>query len=163
MGTDDIIDFLQRYRRFISERTYSTEMYARYIEQVNRHGELTNFTVSLFGNGSSNIKKKISGIYNVELLLRHPVNTKDKKKISLRVITREKDEAVDLLEDELKEYYNSLENLKKAKNKDEDKKDFERMDRELIRFHRSARRGLLNLYPIHGATTRAAYNQFVKK
>ena len=158
VDTAEIIDFLRRYKRFISERTYSTEMYARYIEKVNRHGELANFTVSLFGNGSSKIKKKIAGNHNVELLLRHPVNTRDKKKISLRVITTEKDEAVDLLEDELKEYYNSFENLKKTKNKEEDKKDIERMDRELIRFHRSERRGALNLYPIHGAITRAAYN-----
>jgi hypothetical protein len=160
VDTANVINFLKRYKRFSSVRTYSTQMYADYIEKINRHGELTHFTVSLFGNGSSKIKKKISGIYNVELLLRHPVNNKEKNKISLKVITREKDEAVDLLEEELKEYFKSLDNLKKTRNKEEDKRDFQRMDRELIRFHRSEKRGLLNLYPIHGAITKAAFKKF---
>ena len=146
--TEKVVNFLRQYHHFVGERGHRTQDIATYIETVNRHNELKYFTVSLFGNGSSKIRKKISGKYDVELLIRKSRGS-SKDKISLGVVTTEDHEAVDLLEDEYEKYKNSFDNVKKTKNKEEDKRDLEKMNRGLIRFNRSKERGQLNIYPIH--------------
>ena len=64
-------------------------------------------------------------------------------------MTTEPHEAIDLTEEEFKNYLRSVENAKRIRNTEEDKKKFDRLNRHLIRYNRIPERGNLNIYPIH--------------
>jgi len=155
-----VVAFLNNYKRFIEARSLETAQFAKYIENLNSYGELTDWTICLHGSGSSGKSMKISEKYNVELLLRTPSNQRNPKKISLKVITQSVDELVGLEDSEIDEYKKSFENFKKTHNPETDEKTIAKARRGFARYHRSEKRGLLNLYPIFGITNLSSYKKF---
>jgi len=121
-----ILDFLRKFtvhQSVIRQPIY----YADYINKLNLHNELTNWTVVLFGNGSSEIKIKILDKYKIELILRKPSETLDKTRYSVGTVTAPKDQGLDLSDDEIKKA--EQEGLQ-------------------YRFVRNEKKGLILLYPI---------------
>ncbi len=160
VSSDLIINFLNDYKRFLEPRTLETTQFAKYIENLNNFDELTNWIICLHGSGSSEKIIKMSDLYNVNLLLRTPSNQRNKKKISLKVITQSVDELLGLSKNELEEYKKSLENFKKTHNSDADQESVLKARRGFARYHRSEKVGLLNLYPILGVTNLSSYRKF---
>ncbi|MDA8845119.1 Z1 domain-containing protein [Candidatus Pelagibacter bacterium] len=156
----NIITFLSNYKKFPDPRSLGCEEYVRYINNLNTFGELTNWTVCLHGSGSSKINKKFADKYNVELLLRTPSNQKNEKKISLKVITQPRDELIGLEGSEIEAYKTSLQNFTKTHNQETDGKTILHAGRQLARYHRSEKRGLLNIYPILGVTNLSSYKKY---
>ena len=146
VDTELVIEYLKKCNFFETDQSHKISDIARYINNLYSHGELIDYTVSLFGNGSER-DFKIANKYNVKLLKRY-VRTSRENKISLGVVTTEAHEAVDLTNDEFKNYLNSIENAKRRYGSDEDTKKFDRLNRGLIRYNRSPQRGALNIYPI---------------
>ena len=155
-----VINFLKDYKRFIEARSIETAQFAKYIENLNTFNELTNWTICLHGSGSSKIKKKFANKYDTELLLRTPSNQRNEKKISLKVITQSVDELVGLEGDEINNYKSGLQSFTKIHNPDTDEKSIDQARRDLARYHRSEKRGLLNLYPILGFTNLSSYRSY---
>ena len=146
VDTELVIEYLKKCNFFETDQSHKISDIARYINNLYSHGELIDYTVSLFGNGSER-DFKIANKYNVKLLKRY-VRTSKENKISLGVVTTEAHEAVDLTNDEFKNYLSSIENAKRRYGSDEDTKKFDRLNRGLIRYNRSPQRGALNIYPI---------------
>ena len=96
-----IINYLNTYKRFEEQRSLGTSQFARYIENLNKYDELTDWTVCLHENGSSKQKLNFLDKHNVELILRTPSNQRNKK-ISLKVITQPTDELLGLEGEEIK-------------------------------------------------------------
>ena len=147
INTDLIVNFLRKCNFFETDQSHKITDIAKYISNLHSHGELKYYTVSLLGNGT---EKEISICkkYKVNLLKRK-VRTSKENKISLGVVTTEPHEAIDLTEEEFKNYLRSVENAKRIRNTEEDKKKFDRLNRHLIRYNRIPERGNLNIYPIH--------------
>ena len=156
----NIITFLTNYKKFPDPRSLGCEEYVRYINNLNTFGELTNWTICLHGSGSSKINKKFADKYNVELLLRTPSNQKNEKKISLKVITQPRDELIGLEGSEIEAYKTSLQNFTKTHSQETDGKTILHAGRQLARYHRSEKRGLLNIYPILGVTNLSSYKKY---
>ena len=97
VDSEKIINYLNTYKRFEEQRSLGTSQFARYIENLNKYDELTDWTVCLHGNGSSKQKLNFLDKHNVELILRTPSNQRNKK-ISLKVITQPTDELLGLEE-----------------------------------------------------------------
>ena len=146
--TNHVIDYLNKCNFFETDQSHKITDVARYIQNLNKNGELTNFTVSLFGNGSKK-EIKINNSYAVDLLERKSRTNKEQNKISLSVVSTEPHEAVDLTQDEFKNYLSNISNAKRIYNAAEDEKKFERLNRGYIRYNRSPKRGNLNIYPIY--------------
>ena len=146
VDTKIIIDYLRKCNFFETDQSHKISDITAYITNIYKYGELKNYTVSLFGNGSEK-EIKIANKYNVKLLKRK-IRTSKENKISLGVVSTEAHEAVDLTENEFKNYLKSVENAKRRYNSEEDAKKFERLNRGLIRLNRSCDRGNLNIYPI---------------
>ena len=146
--TSHVINYLNRCNFFETDQSHKISDIAKYIKNLNNHGELKTFTVSLFGNGK-NKEEKINGKYSVDLLDRKSRTNKELNKVSLSVLSTEPIEAVDLTEEEFKNYLKNIENAKRIYNTEEDKKKFERLNRGYIRYNRSPLRGSLNIYPIY--------------
>ena len=157
---EKIINYLNTYKRFEEQRSLGTSQFARYIENLNNYNELTNWTVCLHGNGSSGQNLNISDKHNVELILRTPSNQRNKKKISLKVITQPTDELLGLEGDELKAYKDSLENFTKTHDTQTEEQTITSAKRGFARYHRSEKRGLLNLYPILGIKNLSSFKKF---
>jgi hypothetical protein len=155
-----VINFLKDYKRFIEARSIETAQFAKYIENLNTFNELTNWTICLHGSGSSKIKKQFANKYDTELLLRTPSNQRNEKKISLKVITQSVDELVGLEGDEIDNYKSGLQSFTKIHNPDTDEKTIDQARRDLARYHRNEKRGLLNLYPILGFTNLSSYRNY---
>ena len=98
--------------------------------------------------------------YSVNLLLRTPSNQRNKKKISLKVITQPRDELIGLEGSEIDDYKRGLQNFTKIHNPETDEKTIIQARRQLARYHRSEKRGLLNLYPILGITNLSSYKKY---
>ena len=143
-----MIDYLNKCNFFETDQSHKITDVARYIQNLNKNGELTNFTVSLFGNGSKK-EIKINNSYAVDLLERKSRTNKEQNKISLSVVSTEPHEAVDLTQDEFKNYLSNISNAKRIYNAAEDEKKFERLNRGYTRYNRSPKRGNLNIYPIY--------------
>ncbi len=146
--TSHVIDYLNRCNFFETDQSHKISDIAKYIKNLNNYGELETFTVSLFGNGK-NKEVKINKKYPVDLLDRKSRTNKELNRISLSVLSTEPIEAVDLTQDEFKNYLKNIENAKRIYNTEEDKKKFERLNRGYIRYNRSPLRGSLNIYPIY--------------
>ena len=146
--TSHVIDYLNRCNFFETDQSHKISDIAKYIKNLNNYGELKTFTVSLFGNGK-NKEVKINKKYPVDLLDRKSRTNKELNRISLSVLSTEPIEAVDLTQDEFKNYLKNIENAKRIYNTEEDKKKFERLNRGYIRYNRSPLRGSLNIYPIY--------------
>ncbi len=146
--TSHVIDYLNRCNFFETDQSHKISDIAKYIKNLNNYGELKTFTVSLFGNGK-NKEVKINNKYPVDLLDRKSRTNKELNRISLSVLSTEPIEAVDLTQDEFKNYLKNIENAKRIYNTEEDKKKFERLNRGYIRYNRSPLRGSLNIYPIY--------------
>ena len=146
--TSHVINYLNKCNFFETDQSHKISDIAKYIKNLNNHGELKTFTVSLFGNGK-NKEEKINGKYSVDLLDRKSRTNKELNKVSLSVLSTEPIEAVDLTEEEFKNYLKNIENAKRIYNTEEDKKKFERLNRGYIRYNRSPLRGSLNIYPIY--------------
>jgi hypothetical protein len=155
-----VIIFLNKYKRFIEARSLETTQFAKYIQNLNNYGELNDWTICLHGSGSSGKSMKIVEKYNVNLLLRTPSNQRNPKKISLKVITQSIDELIGLENEEIYEYKKSFENYKKTHNPETDEESIAKARRGFARYHRSEKRGLLNLYPILGVTNLFSYKKF---
>ena len=155
-----VIEFLSNYKKFSDERTLGCKEYVDYIKNLNTFDELINWTICLHGSGSSKIKKKFSNKYEVELLLRTPSNQKNESKISLKVITQPRDELLGLDGLEIDSYKEGLKNFMKVHNPETDDKTIKQARRELARFHRSEKKGLLNIYPILGVTNLSSYRMY---
>jgi hypothetical protein len=155
-----VIEFLSNYKKFSDERTLGCKEYVDYIKNLNTFDELINWTICLHGSGSSKIKKKFSDKYEVELLLRTPSNQKNESKISLKVITQPRDELLGLDGLEIDSYKEGLKNFMKVHNPETDDKTIKQARRELARFHRSEKKGLLNIYPILGVTNLSSYRKY---
>ena len=155
-----VIEFLNKYKRFSEARTLETTQYAKYIENLNNYDELTNWTICLHGTGSSGKYENICNKYNVNLMLRTPSNQRNEKKISLKVVTQPTDEFLGLEGEEIEEYKKSVENFNKTHNPNTDQATIIEASRRLARYHRSEKRGLLNLYPILGITNLSSYRKF---
>ena len=160
IDSKNIITFLSNYKKFPDPRSLGCEEYVRYINNLNTFGELTNWTICLHGSGSSKINKKFANKYNVELLLRTPSNQKNEKKISLKVITQPRDELIGLEGSEIEAYKTSLQNFTKTHSQETDGKTILHAGRQLARYHRSEKRGLLNIYPILGVTSLSSYKKY---
>jgi hypothetical protein len=141
-STHNIVSFLKKFNHFESERSHKLSYLASYIEKVNRNGELKDFTISLLGNGSGE-EEILFNKYKVNLMTRATRGSTEEK-LGIGVVTNEKLEGIDLLEDEYKKYMQSIENYKKTKGE----KKIEITKRNFIRYHRSELRGNLNIYPI---------------
>jgi hypothetical protein len=85
---------------------------------------------------------------------------RNEKKISLKVITQPRDELIGLEGSEIEEYKRSLQNFTKTHNPETDEKTILQARRQLARYHRSEKRGLLNLYPILGVTNLSSYKKY---
>ena len=155
-----VIEFLNKYKRFSEVRTLETAQHAKYIENLNNYDELTNWTICLHGSGSSGKYENICNKYNVNLMLRTPSNQRNEKKISLKVVTQPTDEFLGLEGEEIEEYKKSVENFNKTHNPNTDQATIIEASRRLARYHRSEKRGLLNLYPILGITNLSSYRKF---
>ena len=157
---NQVIRFLNSYKRFLEARSLSTSQFSRYIENLNQYGELNNWTICLHASGSSGKNISISGKYDTELLLRTPSNQRNKDKVSLKVITQPSDELLGLNENEIEEYKKSLENFKKTHNSETEEQTITAAKRGFARYHRSEKKGLLNIYPIFGITNLSSYKKF---
>ena len=146
--TSHVIDYLNRCNFFETDQSHKISDIAKYIKNLNNYGELKTFTVSLYGNGK-NKEVKINKKYPDGLLYRKSITNKELNRISLSVLSTEPIEAVDLTQDEFKNYLKNIENAKIIYNTEEDKKKFERLNRGYIRYNRSPLRGSLNIYPIY--------------
>ena len=93
-------------------------------------------------------------------MLRTPSNQRKEKKISLKVVTTPTDELIGLEGDEIEEYKKSIENFKKTHDPNTDHGAIMEASRRLARYHRSEKRGLINLYPIFGITNLSSYRKF---
>ena len=155
-----VIEFLNKYKRFSEPRTLQTTQHARYIENLNSYDELINWTICLHGSGSSGKYENICKKYNVNLMLRTPSNQRNEKKISLKVVTQPTDEFLGLEGDEIEEYKKSVKNFGKTHNLKTDQGTIIEASRRLARYHRSEKRGLINLYPIFGITNLSSYRKF---
>ena len=156
----NIITFLENYTKFPDSRSLGCEEYVNYIKNLNTFGELTNWTICLHGSGSSKVNKVLADKYSVDLLLRTPSNQKNEKKISLKVITQPRDELIGLEGSEIDDYKRGLQNFTKIHNPETDEKTIIQARRQLARYHRSEKRGLLNLYPILGITNLSSYKKY---
>ena len=157
---ENIINFLNSYKRYEEQRSLGTSQFARYIENLNQYGELNEWTVCLHGGGSSNKKIDIANKYNVDLSLRKPSNQRNKKKISLRIITQPTSELLGLEGEEIEAYRNSLNNFKKTHDTETEEQAINSASRGLARYHRSEKRGLLNIYPILGIKNLGSFTKF---
>ena len=146
--TNHVVNYLNKCNFYETDQSHKLSDIARYIQNLSKHGELTNFTVSLFGNGSKN-EIMINNNYAVDLLERKARTNKEQNKISLSIVSTEPHEAVDLTENEFKNYLSNINNAKRIYNATEDEKKFERLNRGYIRYNRSPLRGNLNIYPIY--------------
>ena len=160
VGPTDVITFLKNYKKFEDSRSLGCKEYVDYIKNLNNFGELTNWTVCLHGSGSSKVNQKIADKYKVELLLRTPSNQRNESKISLKVITQPRDELIGLEDTEIDAYKKSLQNFTKTHDPVTDEKTIMQARRELARYHRSEKRGLLNIYPILGVTNLSSYKKY---
>jgi hypothetical protein len=156
----NVITFLENYIKFPDSRSLGCEEYVNYIKNLNTFRELTNWTICLHGSGSSKINKVFADKYSVDLLLRTPSNQKNEKKISLKVITQPRDELIGLEDSEIEEYKKSLQNFTKTHDPKTEEKTILQARRQLARYHRSEKRGLLNLYPILGVTNLSSYKKY---
>ena len=156
----NVIKFLKSYKKFEDSRTLGCKEYVDYIKNLNSFGELTNWTICLHGSGSSKVNETFANKHKVELLLRTPSNQKNESKISLKVITQPRDELIGLEDSEIDDYKNSLQNFTKTHDPVTDEKTIMQARRELARYHRSEKRGLLNLYPILGVTNLSSYKKY---
>ena len=156
----NVIKFLKSYKKFEDSRTLGCKEYVDYIKNLNSFGELTNWTICLHGSGSSKVNETFANKHQVELLLRTPSNQKNESKISLKVITQPRDELIGLEDSEIDDYKNSLQNFTKTHDPVTDEKTIMQARRELARYHRSEKRGLLNLYPILGVTNLSSYKKY---
>ena len=156
----NIISFLTDYKKFSDERTLGCREYVDYIKNLNTFDELTNWTVCLHGSGSSKSKISFANKFEVELLLRTPSNQRNDSKISLKVITQPRDELLGLEGQETENYNNGLKNFLKVHNPETDNNTIKQARRELARFHRSEKKGLLNIYPILGVTNLSSYRKY---
>ena len=156
----NIISFLNNYKKFSDERTLGCREYVDYIKNLNSFDELTDWTVCLHGSGSSKSKITFDNKFEVELLLRTPSNQRNESKISLKVITQPRDELLGLDGLEIENYKNGLKNFLKVHNPETDGSTIKQARRELARFHRSEKKGLLNIYPILGVTNLSSYRKY---
>jgi len=156
----NVITFLENYIKFPDSRSLGCEEYVNYIKNLNTFRELTNWTICLHGSGSSKINNVFADKYSVDLLLRTPSNQKNEKKISLKVITQPRDELIGLEDSEIEEYKKSLQNFTKTHDPKTEEKTILQARRQLARYHRSEKRGLLNLYPILGVTNLSSYKKY---
>jgi hypothetical protein len=152
--------FLNNYKKFSDERTLGCREYVDYIKNLNSFDELTDWTVCLHGSGSSKSKITFDNKFEVELLLRTPSNQRNESKISLKVITQPRDELLGLDGLEIENYKNGLKNFLKVHNPETDGSTIKQARRELARFHRSEKKGLLNIYPILGVTNLSSYRKY---
>lgn len=155
-----VVAFLKNYKKFEDSRTLGCKEYVDYIKNLNNFDELINWTICLHGSGSSKVSENIADKYKVELLLRTPSNQRNESKISLKVITQPRDELIGLEESEIEDYKKSLQNFTKTHDPVTDEKTIMQARRELARYHRSEKRGLLNLYPILGVTNLSSYKKY---
>ena len=160
VDSKNVIKFLKSYKKFEDSRTLGCKEYVDYIKNLNSFGELTNWTICLHGSGSSKVNETFANKHKVELLLRTPSNQKNESKISLKVITQPRDELIGLEDSEIDDYKNSLQNFTKTHDPVTDEKTIMQARRELARYHRSEKRGLLNLYPILGVTNLSSYKKY---
>ena len=156
----NVITFLKNYKKFEDSRSLGCKEYVDYIKNLNSFEELTNWTICLHGSGSSKMSEIFAEKYKVELLLRTPSNQKNDSKISLKVITQPRDELIGLEDSEIEEYKKSLQNFTKTHDPVTDEKTIMQARRELARYHRTEKRGLLNLYPILGVTNLSSYKKY---
>ena len=156
----NIISFLNNYKKFSDERTLGCREYVDYIKNLNSFDELTDWTVCLHGSGSSKSKITFDNKFEVELLLRTPSNQRNESKISLKVITQPRDELLGLDGLEIENYKDGLKNFLKVHNPETDGSTIKQARRELARFHRSEKKGLLNIYPILGVTNLSSYRKY---
>ena len=156
----NVITFFKNYKKFEDSRSLGCKEYVDYIKNLNSFEELTNWTICLHGSGSSKMSEIFAEKYKVELLLRTPSNQKNDSKISLKVITQPRDELIGLEDSELEEYKKSLQNFTKTHDPVTDEKTIMQARRELARYHRTEKRGLLNLYPILGVTNLSSYKKY---
>ena len=156
----NVIAFLKNYKKFEDSRSLGCKEYVDYIKNLNSFEELTNWTICLHGSGSSKMSEIFAEKYKVELLLRTPSNQKNDSKISLKVITQPRDELIGLEDSEIEEYKKSLQNFTKTHDPVTDEKTIMQARRELARYHRTEKRGLLNLYPILGVTNLSSYKKY---
>jgi len=156
----NIISFLNNYKKFSDERTLGCNEYINYIKKLNTFDELIDWTVCLHGSGSSKSKISFANRFEVELLLRTPSSQRDESKISLKVITQPRDELLGLDGLEIENYKNGLKNFLKVHNPETDVSTIKQARRELARFHRSEKKGLLNIYPILGVTNLSSYRKY---
>ena len=156
----NVITFLKNYKKFEDSRSLGCKEYVDYIKNLNSFEELTNWTICLHGSGSSKMSEIFAEKYKVELLLRTPSNQKNDSKISLKVITQPRDELIGLEDSEIEEYKKSLQNFTKTHDPVSDEKTIMQAKRELARYHRTEKRGLLNLYPILGVTNLSSYKKY---
>lgn len=156
-----VIDFLNKYKRYAEDpNTHDTKLYATHISTVNKFNEMKEFTVCLFGNGSTDEKFKLSE-YEGNLMLRTPADTYSESKISLKTITQPIDEAIDLTADEYSEYERERENFEKIRTKKQQETQSSLQTlRQLIRHKRDPRRGLICIYPILGITDLKSYREY---
>ena len=160
VDSKSIISFLNDYKKFSDERTLGCREYIDYIKNLNSFDELVDWTVCLHGSGSSNSKITFAKKFEVELLLRTPSNQRNDSKISLKVITQPRDELLGLDGVEIENYKNGLKNFLKVHNPETDGNTIKQARRELARFHRSEKKGLLNIYPILGVTNLSSYRKY---
>ena len=160
VDSKNIISFLNDYKKFSDERTLGCSEYVSYIKNLNNFDELTDWTVCLHGSGSSNSKVSFANKFEVELLLRTPSNQRNESKISLKVITQPRDELLGLDGEEIKNYKTGLKNFLKLHNPETDVNTIKQARRELARYYRSEKKGLLNIYPILGVTNLSSYRKY---
>ena len=132
-----IIEFLKEFTSYDTGMFKPLEISNYIKEAVQKKGMLTNWSVALMGNGSSNIKKNIGG-HEVKLAIRKPKNTFTEDKAAYGVIWDPIHEALDIdpkkFRDANKAYYS-----------DNNQSD---QFTKILRKQRSNKNGLLLIYPI---------------
>lgn len=141
IDTNKVILLLKKFKHFPADKGDDAKIVSEYIEKMQRLGELTNFTVTLFGQGEGE-KKIIFDQYEIFFNKRKVRNSDLVSTVNFGVLTREAAEGADLTSEEYVRVRQLVDQLKK------EKKFKSNEHRQTIRDERSSDRGALIIYPV---------------